>query len=55
MFGAIILAGYVSEYEIRVAEVRWATPLLFMPAALIFIGLFHYRKKHAADGQRIDL
>jgi hypothetical protein len=43
-FAAIILATYIPEYEARVVAIPAATPLLFVPLALILLGLFHYRK-----------
>jgi hypothetical protein len=44
LFGAIILSSYVPEYEMQIVDVRWATPVFFLPAALILIGIYHYRK-----------
>ncbi len=44
LFGAIILTSYVPDFEIGVADVRWAAPLLFVPAVLILVGLYNYRK-----------
>jgi hypothetical protein len=41
---AIILATYLPEYEMQVAATPAATPLLFVPFALILLGLYHYRK-----------
>ncbi len=43
-FAAIILATYIPEYETQVAATPAATPLLFVPFALILLGLHHYRK-----------
>jgi hypothetical protein len=43
-FAAIILATYVPEYETQVAATPAAAPLLFVPFALILLGLHHYRK-----------
>ncbi len=43
-FAAIILATYLPEYEMQVAATPAATPLLFVPFALILLGLYHYRK-----------
>jgi len=44
LFGAIILSSYVPEYEMQIVDVRWATPVLFLPAVLILVGLYYYRK-----------
>ncbi len=44
LFGAIILTSYVPDFEIGVANVRWAASLLFLPAVLILVGLYNYRK-----------
>jgi len=43
-FAAIILATYIPEDEMQVAATPAATPLLFVPFALILLGLYHYRK-----------
>ena len=43
LFGAIILTTYVPEYEARLAATPAATPLLFIPFALILLGLYRYR------------
>lgn len=43
LFGAIILVSYIPEFEMQVADVRWAAPLLFLPALLILLGLRYYR------------
>ena len=44
LFEAIILSSYVPEYEMQIVDVRWATPVLFLPAILILVGIYHYRK-----------
>ena len=44
LFAAIILTSYIPEYETRVAATPAATPLLFVPFALILLGLHHYSK-----------
>jgi len=44
LFGAIILSSYVPEYEMQIVEVRWATPVLFLPAILVLVGIHHNRK-----------
>ncbi len=41
---SIILTSYVPEFELGVADSRWAAPLLFLPAILILVGLHYYRK-----------
>jgi hypothetical protein len=43
LFAAIILTSYVPEFELEVADFRWAAPLLFLPALLILVGLRYYR------------
>jgi hypothetical protein len=44
LFAAIILTSYVPEFELEVANSRWAAPLVFLPALLILAGLRYYRK-----------
>jgi hypothetical protein len=43
-FAAIILTTYIPEYEMQLAETPAATPLLFVPFALILFALYQYRK-----------
>jgi hypothetical protein len=44
LFGAIIFASYVPDYEMRIMNIRWATPVRSLPAVLILVGIHHYRK-----------
>jgi hypothetical protein len=43
LIGAIILTTYAPEYEARLAATPAATPLLFIPFALILLGRYRYR------------
>jgi hypothetical protein len=43
LFGAIILTAYVPQYEAQLAATPAATLLLFIPFALILLGLYRYR------------
>jgi len=44
LFGAIIIASYIPEYEKSLASYPSATPVLFLPAAFLLVGIYYYRK-----------
>ena len=44
LFVFIILASYLPEYEVQSLAVKWAVPLLYLPALFILIAIRQYRK-----------